>query len=265
MVDESHIYLDLAKDVWQWRCSRPVDVAVVCAGKTKLDACESDPDGTARVNVHGAAMLVADLVERGAFVIYLSTNLVFDGSIPHRLPHDPFSPVTEYGRQKAEVESLISQWGDSVAIVRLTKVLGPTVPLFSGWSEALRRGETIHPFSDMCMAPVPLSCVLSVLQLVGEGRLSGVVQVSGERDISYSEAAQLGATLLKVDPGLVKAIEAHESGLHTGPIPAHTTLNVDRLKFTLGVEPPDVDWTVGKAFTEAQALVGHSEVRAYLS
>ncbi len=257
-IDESHIYLDLWEDVEGWQCPVRIDVAVVCAGVTKIADCRRDPMTSARVNVHGISGLVKNLVGRGTFVIYLSTNQVFDGSVPHRLSNDAVSPVTEYGRQKAEAERRISQWGDSVAIVRLTKILGETVPLFSQWSEALLNGNSIHPFSDMYMAPVPASCAMEVIHLVANRRLSGILQVSGCRDTSYAEAALLGAKLLGVDQSLVKPVPVTKSGSYTEPVPSHTTLNIDRLRSALRIEPPDVMCTIKTAFINSNISGGHA-------
>lgn len=246
--DESTLYLNLSEDVEGWRCPWPVAVAVICAGVTKIEACRRNPTATARVNVEGISVLVKNLMAKGSFVIYLSSNQVFDGSVPHRLPDDPFSPVTEYGRQKAKAELRIGQWGDSVAIVRFTKILEPKLSLFSMWTESLKNGEIIQPFSDMVMAPIPLACAVSVLRLAADRRLSGILQVSGESDISYAEAAGIGARVLKADPNLIQPMEASKSGLFMEPVPIHTTLNIDRLKSVLGIVPPDVRWTIKMAF-----------------
>ncbi len=255
-VDESHLFLDLSQDLAKWRCPLPIAVAVVCAGVTSLDACRRDPVATAHINVQGVSALVKNLVARGSFVIYLGTNQVFDGSVPYRLPDDPVTPVTEYGRQKAEAERQIRQLGDSLVIVRFTKVLGPTNPLFSAWSEALRNGKPIQAFSDMYMAPVPLSCAISVLRLVADLRLPGILQVSGGRDISYAEVACLGARLFGVGENLVQPIRSSQSGLYAEPVLENTTLNIDRLRAVLGFEPPDVQWTAETAFAKAEALAG---------
>ncbi len=251
-VDEAHLYLNLAEGLGEWQCPQPVAIAIVCAGVTKLEACQRDPVTTARVNVQATTALVKKLVTKGVFVIYLSTNQVFDGAKPHRLPDDPVSPVTVYGRQKAEAERQISQWGDSVAIVRFTKILEPKPPLFIEWAESLKHGKIIHPFSDMFMAPIPLSCAVSVLRLVADRRLPGTLQVSGESDVSYAEAALLGTRLLKADPNRVQPVKASESGRFTEPLPTHTTLNIDRLKSALGITPPVIRWTIETAFEYSQ-------------
>jgi dTDP-4-dehydrorhamnose reductase len=254
--DKSRIYLDLSENVDEWRCLSSVSVAVICAGVTKIDACKREPFETSRVNVQGIFTLAKNFVRKGTFVIYLSTNQVFDGSVPYRLPDAQVSPITEYGRQKAKAEHLISQLGDSVAIIRFTKVLGAANPLFSKWRNALKNGETIQPFSNMSLSPVPVSFAVLVLSLVVNRRLPGILQVSGNHDISYAEAAYLGAKLLGVESNLVQPVEAFQSGCYIETIPPYTTLNIDRLKSTLGIEPPDVRWTIEMAFTKPEVLGG---------
>ena len=85
-------------------------------------------------------------------------------------------------------------------------------------------------------------------------RLPGIFQVPGGQDVSYEEAACLGARLLREGPELVQPVEARLSGRRLGPVPAHTTLIIDRLRSTFGIEPPGVRWTMESAFTNPRAL-----------
>ena len=247
-VDDSHIFLDLSHDLLNWQTPWPVEVALLCAGVTSIDACRRDPATTARVNVHGVATLVENLIAKGAFVVYLSSIAVFDGGVPYPKQEDSPSPATEYGRQRVETERLVNQFGDSAAIVRFSRILEPREALFSAWKESLGKGQPIYPFSDMKMAPLPVSCAVSVLRLVSDQRLAGTLQVSGNRDISYADAARVGAAALEADVGLVRPVLASEA--HDGPswLPRYTTMNIHRLRATLGIEPPDVSWTVRSSF-----------------
>jgi dTDP-4-dehydrorhamnose reductase len=252
--DKNHSFFDLSEDTRKWESPVSVGVAVICAGITKTEACRQNPEATFQVNVEGVTNLINNLVKRGVFIIYLSSNQVFDGSIPHRLSDDKFSPITEYGRQKIEVERRVSKLGDSVAIVRITKVLGPEFPLFTDWTKTLLKGEIIHPFLDKFMAPVSLSCVVSVLSILIERSLPGILQVSGNRDISYSEAACIGARLLKVNEKLVQPIQSAQLDIYSEPIPANTTLDISRLKLELGIEPVDVSEVVKMAFGRREEI-----------
>ena len=253
-VSEQCLYLDLTDTACEWRAPWPVSVAYVCAGVNKLQVCKGDPEGTAKVNVEGVCSLAAGLAAAGAFVVLLSSNHVLDGSAPRRAPDAPLSPLTEYGRQKAEVERRMAACGASVAIVRFAKILGPGPSLFTGWADSLARGEAIHPFSDMSLAPVPLSFAVEALTRTATLRLSGVTQVSAAEELSYAEAALAGARALNADPGLVQPVAAAKLGAYKEAIPPHTTLNIDRLGSALGLVPPAVRWTVETAFVNSQLL-----------
>jgi dTDP-4-dehydrorhamnose reductase len=254
--DETRLFLDLASDIEQWEGPSSVDVAIVCAGVTSVQACQKHPATSAKVNVEGISHLIERLVAQGAFVIYLSTNQVFDGAASHQLAHATRSPKTEYGRQKAEAERRIAQAGDSIAIVRFTKIFGPRNPLISGWIQDLQEGKEIHPFADMPLSPIPLACATTVLRAIAHLRLSGIFQVSGEIDVSYADAARLGAELLGFDGSQVRPVTAAKSQRYTDFLPAHTTLDLERLRSDLGIVPPPVRWTIQSAFAGPEALAG---------
>jgi dTDP-4-dehydrorhamnose reductase len=246
--DSSRLFLDLSEQQANWRCPCPVGVSVICAGVTKLNDCHRDPGGTAYINVVRTLQLASDLVSQGAFVIYISSNAVFDGSVPYREPDAATLPVTEYGRQKAQAEKQLLQLGDLVSVVRFTKVLGPESQPFNEWGRSLRSGRPIHPFSDAVLAPVGLDFAVNVLHRVGKARLSGIVQVSGDRDVSYAEAARWGASQLGADADLVQPVERSRLQHCIEPMPAHTTLNTDRLKSALALEPPNIETAIHVAF-----------------
>ncbi len=242
-LNNMRIYLDLSRDLKTFRYPESVDVAVICAGVTTLEDCRLNPDLSAIINIKNISELVKQLVAKEIFVIYLSTDQVFDGIKPFRHPDDPPSPMTEYGSQKAEAEKESSKYGNSLAIVRLTKVLSQSSPLFVEWAKSLKNGKTIHPFKDMFMAPIPLSFVVDVISKLAEKRLSGILHISGNRDVSYAQAAYWFAAKLRYKNSLIKPIKAAESG-HLEHVPQNTTLNIDRLKFELDMEPPDVKQTI---------------------
>ena len=252
--DESRIHLDLSEDLRNRKFPWPVSTAVICAGVTNIAACEREPEKSARVNVAGITGLIENLVESGAFVIYLSSNLVFDGSVSYRLPTDSPCPVTEHGRHRAKVESKISHFGESISIVRFSKVLGPIEPLFASWTESLKKKETIQPFSDLNMAPVPVSSAVSILRLMIEQHIPGIFHLSGARDISYADAARIGAAAIGADESLITPISGTDAGLEPKQLPRYATLNIERLKLFFGIQPPDVDWTIRTAFANPGAL-----------
>jgi dTDP-4-dehydrorhamnose reductase len=254
-ISDRMIHLDLAAQACEWDFPWPVSVATICAAVTKAQACKDDPTATAAVNVTGISAIVSRLVAVGAFVIFLSTNQVFDGAVPHQSADAPQSPRTEYGRQKAALEQAIAPHGDSVAIVRFAKILGPVPALIPAWIDSLRKGLPIHPFSDMTLAPVPLSSAVTILSLIASLRAPGVFQFSGDEDISYADAARIGASALGLDQGLIQPVTVAASSFSES-VPAFTSLDISRIESAFGLVPPTSRHTIETAFVSPAQLLG---------
>ena len=253
-VGDSCLYLDLAGDVEAWPVPEGVAAAVICAGISSVQACAIDPNGTADVNVHATVTLAKLLASAGyPKIFFLSSGHVFDGERPLESADARLSPVTEYGRQKADAERRLASLGNTIAIVRLSNVLTPHNPLIRGWTESLKAGQAIKPFSDMTMAPVPVSFVSQALAAIIDQPTGRVWQISGAKDVSYSDAASLGARALGMPQKLVQPIKAAEAGFEE-TVRRYTSMDSSRLSNELGLKPPDVDRTVELAFTNPSAL-----------
>ncbi len=232
--------LDLC-DCASWEAPADVEVAVLAAAQTNMEACRLNPAGTAEVNVHGLLTVAEKLQRRGVFLVYLSSSTVFDGVQPFPRPGDPVCPLNEYGRQKAAAEQGLRYLGDGVAVVRLTKILETVTPLLSSWQQELRQGRAIAPFADMSIAPIPLAyAVLSLRRLI-DARRGGIWQVSADRDITYAEIARRAVELAGLDEWLVRPIAARDSGKIKERFPEHTAMNCDALRETFGLRPPLVE------------------------
>jgi dTDP-4-dehydrorhamnose reductase len=198
------LMLDLA-NAEEFQVPPGVDIAFICAGIGNLVECAKSPEATARVNVTGTACLARNLAEKGSKVVYLSTNLVFDGSARAPEPSDPVTPCCEYGRQKAELES--SLHGDGYSCVRLTKVVESLAPRFQSWQSDLRQGKRIAVSEKLRFSPVSLEETVRALAEFARDFRPGLFHISGDEDFSYHKAALrlaqeslLPAELIETDP-----------------------------------------------------------------
>jgi dTDP-4-dehydrorhamnose reductase len=238
--------LDLSKPLSSWEPPRGTRAACVCAGVARLAACAVDPEGTAHINVVQTLALIEKFVSRGIYVLFLSTNQVFDGRTPHVPADAPHSPVSEYGRQKAGVEATMISFvarSAPVAILRLAKVISPGMPLFEGWIRDLAANKPIRAFHDMTLAPTPMELVCAAIGALLEDRVSGIFQLTGPRDVSYADVGRFFARYLGADPSLVKTTSARGAGLPEGATPLNTTLDSNLLHTRYGFKAPDV-WDV---------------------
>ncbi len=235
------LFLDLSTDIGDWRAPDDVGVAYLCAACTGMRACEDAPEATRRINVEGTVAVAEAVRRRGAFLVFLSSNSVFDGTIPFPLADAPPGPATEYGRQKAEAERRIRALGEDVAVVRLTKVLAPTVSPFRDWLRALRAGEPICPLSDLSMAPIGLGLAVEVLLRVGASKARGIHQASGASEVSYAEAAHALAARLGAPAALVRPMRASEAAKAPLVRARHSTLDMTSVTDAFHIAPPDLD------------------------
>ena len=107
---------DLAKPSAQWNLPpQQFATAVLAAGMTSIQACETQPELTRRINVLQPLLLAQRLWDQGAFVVCLSSSTVFDGKTPFAKPTDLTEPLSEYGRQKLALEHGLLALGERVA------------------------------------------------------------------------------------------------------------------------------------------------------
>lgn len=243
-------FLDLESfgDEQVWHPPVGVGVAIICAAMTKIDQCELDPIKSHKINVIGTYNLIKNLISHNVHVVFLSSSQIFDGSV-HKYPADsPYSAILEYGKQKAELETKILKWKNQITIIRLSKVLDKNNTLLNGWLKALKNGQIIHPFTDMVMAPISLTTVISLISYLVLFRISGIFQLSGSRDYSYFEVATYIANLIGANHDLISPITSSEGGyfLHK---PLHSTLDISAVLDATGFDLPDFEWVMNSVLT----------------
>lgn len=206
---EKSLYLDLQnQDSFLTIKDRRFDAAVFCGAITSIQKCEQNPAQTRKVNVDGTLALADLLAEAGSHLVFLSTNMVFDGSKPNAKSSDARNPLTEYGRQKAAAEEYLLATESTVSIIRLGKVIPHDFPLFTEWLGRLRSGNPIHPHGNRTMAPISLTFATDILSWLIDEKRHGIFHATANCDITYAEAAFKLANLSKSDSSLIEPINA---------------------------------------------------------
>ncbi len=100
------------------------DVIIHTAAERRPDVSERDPAATQRLNVGSTGALAQWAAERGAFLIYLSSDYVFDGTCPPYRPDAPTRPLNAYGQSKLDGERLILASGCQAALLRVPILYG---------------------------------------------------------------------------------------------------------------------------------------------
>jgi dTDP-4-dehydrorhamnose reductase len=95
------------------------DVVINCAAFTNVDDAEARAEEAFQVNAVGAGNVAESARRRGARVIHLSTDDVFDGSAHSPYAVDaPTGPLSVYGSTKLEAERRVLASGAACTVVR---------------------------------------------------------------------------------------------------------------------------------------------------
>ena len=141
------------------------------------------------VNVEGSETVARAAAAAGARLLHLSTDVVFDGrkGSPY-VEDDPLSPVTDYGRTKAEAERRVAAAHPGALIVRTSLLYGGPEPARQERA-AHDPGMTFH--TDEIRSPVQVGDLAAALLELAALDVAGPLHVAGADAVSRAELAQL--------------------------------------------------------------------------
>jgi dTDP-4-dehydrorhamnose reductase len=101
------------------------DLVINAAAYTAVDRAESEPALAFRVNGEAPGEIARWCARRGAGLVHVSTDYVFDGAKPEAwVEDDPVAPLGVYGASKAAGEAGVIAAGGRAVIVRTSWVFG---------------------------------------------------------------------------------------------------------------------------------------------
>ena len=260
------VFLDLAEPQLAVDRLPKVDVAIICAAMARFADCRTQPELARRVNVTAPAELASRLVDRGAFVVRLSSSAVFDCRTPHIGADQPTAARSAYGRFQAEAEKAVLALGEKASVLRLTKIITRDFPLIRNWIATLAIGSKIEAFTDHTLCPLPLAAAIDAGTSVLAHRESGIFQVSGASDISYADLAFYLVRRLGLPEDKVIPVRAVDKGMLADEVTPCTSMDTSRLTAITGFNPPQpfsvFDEVFGQTF---KALYGEHKRRTRLS
>jgi dTDP-4-dehydrorhamnose reductase len=208
------------------------DVVVHAGAWTAVDACEGDPDHAFRVNALGTRHVAEGARRVGAWVCYLSTDYVFDGTKAEPyVEWDTPNPRSVYGRSKLGGEAELDR---GATIVRTSWVCGrhgsnmvKTILRLAGEHEKLtfvddQRGQP--SFADD-LAPM-------IRQLAIERR-PGIFHVTNQGAVSWFEFSRTVLEVAGLDPDRVRPIPTTDlDPPRPAPRPANSVLDNAALRLS---------------------------------
>lgn len=221
------------------------DVIIHAAALTNLDYCELHADEAVKANSE-ATKSIADLgAKLGSFVVYVSTDYVFDGKQGNYAEEDSPNPVNVYGESKLQGERHLQDAGGAHAIVRPSVIYGSKPSSgkenFALWLIGkLMHEEKVSILTDQFVSPTLATSLAEMMVELVERRLHGTFHLSGaERVDRYSFSKRLAAAFGLDDSLLVPARLSAMKWVAKRP--ADSSLDVSKAAGALSCKPIGLD------------------------
>ena len=218
------------------------DAVINCAAFHQVDDCENRPDEAFRVNALGARNVALACARLGAFVVYVSTDYVFDGELDRPYNEDDAPrPINVYGASKLAGEHLVAASAPRYLIVRVSSLFGVAGASGKGGNfvetmiRKARAGETIRVVDDMVMSPTYAADAALVIRGLVAGGATGIVHAANAGACSWLEFARAIFETLGWEVDLQPQRSADLTVAARRP--HHSFLASNRLA-TLGLDPP---------------------------
>lgn len=172
--------------------SRDFDLMINCAAQTNVDRCEREPAEAFALNAEAPRVLANICSQKGARLIHISTDYVFDGekSEPY-LEEDEARPISVYGESKLEGERHVLAEGEQHLVARVSWVFGPDRPSFIDWviDQAIAK-ESVEAVSDKISTPSSTVDLAQLLRPLFASGVGGMLHLSNRGACSWQEYGQ---------------------------------------------------------------------------
>ncbi|MBI2286051.1 MAG: dTDP-4-dehydrorhamnose reductase [Nitrosomonadales bacterium] len=237
------------------------DVIVNAAAHTAVDKAESEPELVRTINALAPGMLAREAQHCNAWLIYYSTDYVFDGSgdRPWR-ETDSTAPLSVYGATKLEGEQLIRQSGCKHLIFRTSWVYGARGGNFAKTMLRLaQERDSLTVIDDQIGAPTGADLLADITAhaiRAARPELSGLYHLVAAGETSWHgyagfvlDHARRAGIALKVAP---EAIQPVPTSAFPTPAkrPLNSRLDTAKLRSAFGLTLPMWQNGVARMLTE---------------
>ncbi|MGE6699051.1 dTDP-4-dehydrorhamnose reductase [Hyphomonas sp. NPDC076900] len=175
------------------------DLVINAAAYTAVDQAESEPDEARLVNAAAAGALAQAAAARGAPILHLSTDYVFNGEKPDPyLETDAVNPLGVYGQSKLEGEQRVAESNPQAVILRTAWVYSPWGKNFAKTMLRVADGrDELAVVHDQRGNPTSANDIAAALWAIAlqyatnpKAIVPGVFHMTGAGEASWAEFAE---------------------------------------------------------------------------
>ena len=227
------------------------DVIVHCAAIAAPDLCKQDPLKAEAVNIGATKNIVNALDGKETKLVYVCTDLVYNGEKESYVETDPVDPINDYGKTKflGEQEALTRE----NTLVLRTSFIGWDIQdrmrsLAQWFVNELSQGHKINGFTDVFFTSLYTFDWAKYCAMAIERDLRGVYHFVSSTNMSKFAFGRLLAEICGFDVSLISPLSVDDSPLKAKRA-KNLNLSTSKIESALGCSLPSLEETA-KAFCE---------------
>jgi len=205
------------------------EVIIHTAAWGDLEKCERDPEGAFMINEKATAVIAERAASIGSRLVYVSTDMVFDGKDGNYQENSRVNPINVYGKAKLAGEKAVLENGGDTVVARAALIYGKPVTGSNSFSEKilykLRRGETYDLYTDQFRSPVLVDDLArGLLELAASG-YQGIMHLGGAERIDRFSLGECLSDITGYDKRLLRKIRMKDVRTEA-PRPVDASLDI---------------------------------------
>ncbi len=220
------------------------DLLINCAAQTNVDRCEREPEEAFALNAEAPCVLAEICAEKGARMIHISTDYVFDGK-----QVEPYTekcearPISVYGESKLEGERRVRAAHAEHLVARVSWVFGPDRPSFVDWIiQQAREKESVAAVADKFSTPTSTTEIATMLRPFLSNSIGGLIHLTNSGSCSWREYGQWAldcsrAAGIPLRAETVDAITLADMKQFVARRPVHSVLSTAKYERLTGQTP----------------------------
>ncbi len=219
------------------------DTIIHAAAYTDVDGCEKNRERAWRTNVEATRSIVRGARIARSYIIYISTDYVFDGEKGMYRENDIPYPINYYGLTKLLAEEHVRNSELLYTIIRTSAVFGAggNKKSFAEYViEKLSNNENIYALIDQYVSPTYNRSLAEAIVEILELKPLGIYHIAGPRMSRYEFAVKI-ARYFGYDKDLIIPAEMKDMKKWIARRPRDSSLNCSRASNILHTRFDDLD------------------------
>lgn len=179
------------------------EVIIHSAALTDVDRCEREPELAHKMNVEGTRAVAEAAEKAGSFLVYISTDYVFDGHRGMYREDDETNPVSYYGYSKLLGEQFCQGCIARTCVIYGSRPASGKVNFALWLLDSLKSGKEVRVVTDQFITPTLNTNLARMVLVAADRRLCGVYNLAGATRISRYDYALELARVFDLDTNLI--------------------------------------------------------------